>query len=170
MKLIYLGLLLFCSNLWSQSSFVSLGGTTTDGKSSVSYSVGQVYYHSYRDGPQLIEVNEGVQFAQKLIVQEIGTKEKDSNELLPPNQSSIEDYNVRVYPNPVSSFLNIEIEGDSELEYQLTDLQGRLISTKRKLNYRTQVDFSVYENDLYILTIFESGTPVKNYKIFKHKN
>ena len=59
---------------------------------------------------------------------------------------------LNIYPNPVSSFINIEISGNLSFETTLTDLGGGLI---HKSENKNQVDISQFVDGIYLLTITE---------------
>lgn len=71
---------------------------------------------------------------------------------------------VKVYPNPTSGRFTIELEStsDSESEYQLLDINGRLIQTKKVSGNRQSVnmDISSQSAGVYLLRIKQGGVVV----------
>jgi hypothetical protein len=62
---------------------------------------------------------------------------------------------IRVYPNPVSSILNIESKKGSIQQLSLTSLAGQLILDKNSTNSPNSLtlDLSSFPNAVYLLTI-----------------
>lgn len=58
--------------------------------------------------------------------------------------------NILVYPNPTSSFINIETSTVSQV--YVTDLTGRLIADFQCANHLT-IDFRAFKDGLYIITV-----------------
>jgi hypothetical protein len=74
-----------------------------------------------------------------------------------------DDWSVSVYPNPVSNRLKIcfETNNSGEFAFEITDITGRkLFSQKAKHilpGQVTEIDFSGYAPNLYLLSIIPSG-------------
>ena len=72
------------------------------------------------------------------------------------------DFNIKVYPNPVTDILIIESDSQS-LKYYLYNLIGEIISVGSLNNNREIVDFTSLPSGIYILQIGD----VKTHKIIK---
>ncbi len=67
-------------------------------------------------------------------------------------------YQIKVYPNPSRSLVNIESSMNAELNVQLTTIDGRLILNEKNVK---QIDVTNLPNGNYILSVFEAATNVK---------
>ena len=79
------------------------------------------------------------------------------------------DFDLTVYPNPVSQYLNIELEEvpDKSTEYIIYDQSGRLISSAPLTEIVTQVDFKTQISGIYFLQLRTSDKQSKVVKIHK---
>jgi hypothetical protein len=77
---------------------------------------------------------------------------------------------VKIYPNPTSGFLEVEIpeEPDNNEKIQLLvyDMGGRKILDLRQESPKTIIDLSRYPNGMYILNM-KKGNLVSQWKIIK---
>jgi len=64
--------------------------------------------------------------------------------------SEIENYTLVTYPNPTSTFLNIEVSGIKNYKIKLYDATGMLISAEKNT---TRLSFSELSNGVYILIV-----------------
>ncbi len=80
-------------------------------------------------------------------------------EFIPPYQPSIDDTRiaVQVYPNPVSSILNININSDQAdwLDAQLLNIEGKVVRTIKNVeaNKVLQIDVADLQNGIYMLQV-----------------
>jgi hypothetical protein len=86
------------------------------------------------------------------------------------NESELEG--VSVYPNPTSGLFYISaIDGMNEVQYSVTDLNGRIITTSVNTTVGNSelitVDLSNFEDGIYMLRVFNS-TDQKVYRIVKN--
>ena len=83
---------------------------------------------------------------------------------------SFEKQPVKIYPNPTSGFLEIEIpeEPDNNEKIQLLvfDMGGRKIIDLKQEYPKTVIDLSRYPNGMYILNL-KKGNIVSKWKIIK---
>jgi|GEM_PF-4370724 len=73
----------------------------------------------------------------------------------------LEGYKVDVYPNPSSSFINVEFESPSRRGVQLIDVTGRTISGHETSAKNTALDVRTVRKGVYLLNIVERGQIVK---------
>ena len=72
---------------------------------------------------------------------------------------------IQIYPNPTSDFLFVKAQSGL-LDYQLFDLNGRLVTEQQPSGAETRVDLSELPAALYFLRLqSEEGT--RTYKIVK---
>lgn len=67
-----------------------------------------------------------------------------------PDHENISE--IKIYPNPTNSFLNIELEMNKTLEYRLLDLTGQII-LHASINNSSKLDVSKLNRGMYILRI-----------------
>ena len=82
-------------------------------------------------------------------------------------QSSV---SVSVYPNPVTSSIYIQRDGNEQLQIQLMDMNGKLILNKMLSQSENQLDLSVFANGMYLLKVFDTQNQfIQSLKIEKVK-
>ena len=83
------------------------------------------------------------------------------------NETTNEISGVSIYPNPISSSVNLEmnIANPSEVSIQVTDLSGKIVATQN-LGFlplgknQTTIQSASFNNGLYYVTISSNGTSV----------
>jgi hypothetical protein len=101
---------------------------------------------------------------------EIVTAEKTS--LSAANVNELETIGLNVYPNPASGAVNVSFEANNgDFVITLTDLQGRVISSKEmtNLNGSQVVTFSTEDvaSGSYIVTVATNGTKTTKNVVIK---
>lgn len=146
---------IFSPKLQAQQAIVASGGNAAGSGGTASFSVGQVTY-TYVSGSNG-SVGQGVQQAFEIFA--LGVDDF-------PNINLV----MMVYPNPVTSLLNLKIENlaTADLEYQLYDIQGKLISNKKIIQQETQIDMGNLASAIYFLKILDNSEPIKTFKIIKN--
>jgi hypothetical protein len=120
-------LLGFClSNVYAQQAMLTSGGVASGSGGSVSCSVGQIVYTS-NTGPGG-SVNQGMQEAYEIIPLEI--------------KKTVLTSSLSVFPNPVKDKLILSITNfnNEKLVYQLFDVQGQLVMSKRIDDNQTEIN------------------------------
>lgn len=76
--------------------------------------------------------------------------------------------NILIYPNPLTSELNIElnIEKGETVNITITDMMGKTVFSSDVYTYKSSLDLSALSNGLYTISIQHNGV-VENYKIVK---
>jgi hypothetical protein len=107
------------TGLQAQEAVIAAGGTASGSGGSLSYSVGQVV-NSTNTGANG-SVTQGLQQPFEI---SIITGIEDAREI---------DLNVDAFPNPTSDYLNLDIENhdNTNLSYQLFDMQGKVLESKK---------------------------------------
>ena len=128
-----------------KNSISTAGGSATVGNTSLTYAIGEVAMQENTQGNT--HLSEG--FIGPDILAAVG----------------IEDYGelsgIGVYPNPVDSYLNIELSSAIDYEIYLYDISGKqLLNTVSTGNTRKQLDFSTYKRAVYMLIVVDR----KNHK------
>jgi hypothetical protein len=152
------------SNALAQQSLNAAGGNASGSGGSASYSVGQVFYQTHTGENALVAA--GVQQPYEISV-----------------VTSIEEatginLSVRIYPNPASYCLTLEIEeynpftpvtGKSAgLGYQLLDMNGRCIREGITSGSHTRILVDHLPSSTYLLKITRGNTEIKTFRIIKN--
>jgi Secretion system C-terminal sorting domain len=143
--------------LQAQESINATGGNASGNGGSVSYTVGQVWcqIQTGTNG----SVAEGVQQAYEISVV-IGLKEAKSINL-----------SVLAYPNPTSDFLTLSIDefDNSNLKYQLYDMNGKLLQSEKITDNLISIVMSNFVPGSYIVKVVHENKEVKTFKIIKNR-
>jgi len=144
------------TRLIAQQSLSTSGSNASGSGGSVSYSVGQVVYTTNTGSNG--SVAQGVQ--QTFEISIISGVEEAKGITL----------NCLVYPNPVTDFLKLKIENFSidKLTFEIYDIQGKLLKTKKIENNEVSIEMSNLLQGAYFLRVLEEGQEIKTFKIIKN--
>lgn len=147
-------MLLPCSVVYAQSSVNSGGGNITGIGGTAAYSIGQVVYTVNSSSNAIVE--QGVQHAYDVYTVDV--------------TDQIPDIPVRVFPNPVSGNLNLELNTTENrmLDYYFYDMNGSLILHNKIDGPLTGIQTSGLAPAAYYLEIREKSDKVASFKIIKH--
>lgn len=139
----------------AQQSVDTAGGNASGTNGSVSYSIGQVAFSNQTGANG--SVNQGVQ--QPIEIFTLGTDDFPEITLT-----------MSVYPNPTTSLVNLSIQNynGENLNYQLFDLNGRLISQQKITQIETPISLENVSNAIYLLYVSRDGKLLKTFKIIKN--
>jgi hypothetical protein len=153
-KLISILILLYPVLLTAQSNFTSGSGELKGPGGYASQSIGQIAYTTYQSDSG--RVNQGVIQPYQITV--LSGEEVIDIQLI-----------FKAFPNPVSNLLNLEITNfeNQELTYQLFDLNGRLLSSKKIQQSLTEISTADLPPATYFLRITDQDKPLKSFKIVK---
>lgn len=142
------------STVTAQESVNATGGDASGSGGSTSYSVGQVVYTT-NTGTSGSEAQGVLQPFEISVV--LGIEEADIIKL-------------SAYPNPTIDNLTLTIEEFelSNLSYQLYDMQGRLLQSKKLTDTKTQINMSNYGTSVYFVKIIQENKEIKTFKIIKN--
>lgn len=147
------------STLSAQESLNTSGGKASGSVGSVSYSVGQVVY--------LTKFNRNVSFVEMEGVQQpyeistvTGIEEPKGISIL-----------LTAYPNPTSNNLTLHISDVtiSDFSYQLYDMQGRLLQSKKITGHAVTIKMNTLSPAMYFMKVFRNKVTIKTFKIIKTK-
>lgn len=143
------------TGLQAQTSVDATGGNASGSGGSVSYSVGQVVYtaNTGTNG----SVAEGVQQAFEISVVTAIEEAKCIN------------LSVTAYPNPTNNYLELKVESEKlkDLSYNLFDINGKLLETKKIEGSQTTIVTSNLVPATYFVKVIQSNKEVKSFKIIK---
>lgn len=144
------------TGMQAQEAIPASGGNALGSGGSVSYSIGQVVYttHTGTNG----SVAQGVQQPFEISV---------VTEITEANGIKL---SVSAYPNPTEDYLTLDIENYelSLLNYQLYEMNGKLIETKKIESIQTTIIMSNLVPATYFIKITEGKKEVKTFKIIKN--
>ncbi|MGP8214104.1 MAG: T9SS type A sorting domain-containing protein [Bacteroidia bacterium] len=93
----------------------------------------------------------------------------DTNEIT--QQVDPEDYEMfsKVYPNPATNEVNIELQQRTDVKYMLSDITGKTLTNGELHDSVNKVDISALQNGIYVLTLAKAdGKGEESVKIIKH--
>jgi hypothetical protein len=147
------------TGLQAQEVIPAAGGNASGSAGTVSYSVGQVIYttNTGTNGT----VAQGVQQPFEISIV-TGLEEAKGINLM-----------VSAYPNPTTDFLNLKVDASNALNiqllsYQLYDMSGNLLETKKLVGNQTSIVMSYLVRATYFLKVIEGSKEVKTFKIIKN--
>jgi hypothetical protein len=146
-------LLLGLGGLHAQESPTAAGGEATGTGGTSSYSVGQVVYTTATGTNGSLA--QGVQQPYEIFVT-IGIKETSIN------------LELSVYPNPTTDYLTLKLDEFETLNFQLIDLQGKIIENKKVSSTTTSINVENLPKALYFLNVTKNNKVVKSFKIIKN--
>jgi hypothetical protein len=76
------------------------------------------------------------------------------------------DLTAKVYPNPATDKLNVQMPANEQYELVLVDINGRLLQ-ETNFNNQTQLDLSIYQSGVYILRISDKNGNFTTIKVIK---
>lgn len=143
--------------LLAQEALTTSGGDTTGIGGSVSYTVGQVLYTTNTGTNGTIA--EGVQQPYEISVV-VGLEEAQDIILV-----------CTVYPNPATDLLTLETEtpNNKNLFYQLYDIMGTLLISKKLIDIKTIIPMTNLPPATYLLKVTDNHKVVKTFKIIKNQ-
>lgn len=144
---------MLASASWAQQSVHTSGGEAVGAGGSSSYSVGQTVYTTNSNASG--SVAQGVQHAYEIFA--VGVSEV------------LVDFSMLVFPNPTTDGVSISIGNyqNEALEFQLFDLQGKLLDKGTINSAETLVDMQNLATSSYMLNVYQNGKIVQSFKIVK---
>jgi hypothetical protein len=143
------------TGLQAQESVNAIGGNASGSGGSASYSVGQVVYttNTGTNG----SVAQGVQQPYEISVVTAIEVAKGIN------------LSITAYPNPTTDYLQLKVESETlkDLSFQLYDINGKLLQTKKLTGTETQIKMSSYVPSTYFVKVIAGNQSIKEFKIIK---
>ncbi len=143
--------------LQAQDALVVSGEEATGSGGTTSYSVGQIVHTTNSSASGI--VFQGVQLPFEIF---------DEGSLAVEDIFDIQ-LGIKVYPNPTLSKLSLTVNRNSNnnLQYQLYDLNGRLLFKEKVRDQETTIPMDDYPSATYSLVILSNNNPIKSFKIIK---
>ena len=145
------------TGLQAQTAVPATGSNASGSGGTVSYSVGQVVCTTNTGGSNG-SVAQGVQQPFEISVV-TGLEEAKGINL-----------SVSAYPNPTTDFLNLKVGNydNTNLSYQLFDISGKLLETKKLEGNQTNIVMSNLVPATYFVKVTDGNKEVKTFKIIKN--
>jgi hypothetical protein len=147
---------LIMTGMQAQETIPASGGNASGSGGSVSFSIGQVVYttHSGTNG----SIVQGVQQPYEISVATSIGKAKGIN------------LECVAYPNPTTDILLLRVESDNlnDLNYQLYDMNGKLLENKKVNSNKTSIDMGNLVPATYFLKVIQGYKELKTFKINKN--
>lgn len=152
--IVWVGSFLFLtgSYLYAQTGSVSAGGKASGTGGTVSYSIGQANFTTTTATEGTI--SQGLQQPYEIYV------------------LSGVDETISIFPNPtVAGYVTLRIvDGQSlDFSYELFDLQGKSLVSKKVENWETIIQMSEYATGTYIIKVLHDQQARKCFKIMKNQ-
>jgi len=159
-KLVIFFILGFGLAIQAQNTIPASGGYASGSGGTLSYSLGQLIYTT-NTGTNGSET-QGVQQPYEISVVTVTNEAIDISLM------------ISVYPNPTSDYLILEVDASTTLSiqsmsYQLFDMQGRLLETKKLEGNQICIVMSDRLPATYFLKLIDGTKEVKTFKIIKNK-
>ncbi|MFT6166192.1 MAG: hypothetical protein ACJAV5_001372 [Vicingaceae bacterium] len=140
--------------LQAQKTVLVAGGDAIGSGGTSSFTVGQVVYTTNTGSNG--SVAQGVQQPYEVSIV-IGINETTIN------------LEIAVYPNPTTNNLTLKIDDFqlSILNFQLIDLQGRVIENKKVVETYTDISVQALPQAIYFLNVIRNNQVVKTFKVIK---
>lgn len=144
-------------NLQAQKAIPATGGNASGSGGSVSYTIGQVLY-TVKTGSNG-SMAEGVQQPYEISVV-VGIEQARDINLI-----------CTVYPNPATDLLTLEVEipDNANLSFQLYDMLGKLLISKKLIDIKTTISMAHLAPTTYFLRVTNNQEIVKTFKIIKNQ-
>ena len=139
----------------AQEAVIAVGGNASGSTGTVAYSIGQIVYTTNTGINGLVA--QGVQ--QPYIISVVLGVEHQTIQL-----------DFTVYPNPTINFLTLNV-GNAELStlnFQLYDLSGKLIESRKILSSTETISMENLPSALYFLRVTNNNQDLKTFKIIKN--
>lgn len=153
-KLFLIGACLALSQVNAQESVLSSGGNSSGSSGNVSYSVGQIFYKTINGTTAYL--SQGVE--QPFEIQTVLGQDNFNVNL-----------ELSVYPNPTTDIIYLKIKESNfeSIQYQLFDINGRLVDNNRVFENSTIIQMGKYPEAIYLLKVIDNNKEVKTFKIIK---
>ncbi|MCF8224116.1 MAG: T9SS type A sorting domain-containing protein [Bacteroidales bacterium] len=141
--------------LHAQEAMNSTGGNITGSGGSVSYSLGQLFYH-VNEGTNA-SLTEGIQQPYEISVI-TGVKDIPGVTI-----------GFKAYPNPVTNHIILET-GEPELRgvsFQLFDMQGQMLQKEKITGHKTTIETASLLPATYFIKVLLNNNEVQVFKIIK---
>ncbi len=144
------------TGLKAQEAIPATGGMASGSGGSVSYSLGQLVYTTNTGTNGSVAL--GIQQPFEIFV------------VTSIEQAKGMSLQCSAYPNPTTDFLTLKVENFelSTLNFQLFDISGKLLVSKKVENSETTIAMSNFVSATYFLKVTQANKEIKTFKIIKN--
>ena len=155
-SLLFFAVFCFGMILKAQDAIPATGGNASGSGGSASYTIGQVVYTTNTGTAG--SVAQGVQQSFEITIVTVIEAGKGIS------------LNCIVYPNPVTDYLVLKIEGEAQKQYiaSIFDINGKLIENIKVESNDTKIDMGNLVPATYFLKVTQGEKEIKTFKIIKH--
>lgn len=152
--LLFLFIFSFTNNVSAQQSANTTGKNVSQNNTTISYSIGEVYYNTTTTLSSVI--TQGIQQPYEIYLISGIVNEKDVQL-------------ITAFPNPTSSTIKIVIQDIKidGLNYKLYDLLGKEILSGDITSNQTELDLNNLMPAVYFIKVFRYNSTIKYFKIIK---
>lgn len=136
----------------AQENVGTAGGDATGSNGTSSYTVGQVVYTTTTGTNG--SVSQGVQQTYE-ITTTVGVSETSIN------------LEMNVYPNPVTNYLTLTVGDTDDMDYQLSDMNGKVLESNKVNANSTTIKMEELSTATYFLKVMSNNQVIKIFKIIK---
>ena len=144
------------TGLQAQESINAAGGVASGSGGSANYSVGQLVYTTNTGSNG--SVAQGVQQPYEISAITGIEEAKDIN------------LTITAYPNPTTDYLTLNVKDFelSNLNFQLYDMQGKLLRNEKITGNQTSIVMSNLVPSTYFVKVIQGNKEIKTFKIIKN--
>jgi len=147
----FISFFLLCQSIAAQENFVSTGGEKAGKNATISFTIGQIFYHTTSGNS--IKLNTGLQipYASYVYIKPIREKPK-----------------IIAYPNPTIDYLTVDVKNYEfgEMTLNLFNINGKLLESRIIREEKTVLNIEKLPTGIYLINI-SSGIEQDNVKIIK---
>lgn len=74
---------------------------------------------------------------------------------------------ISVYPNPADDYVILAVDKPEGLQYQLYDIDARILKIQKLDNISTRIEFSYLLPSTYVIKVISGDKEIKSFKIVK---
>ena len=139
--------------VYAQEVVSTAGEVFSVSGSSISYTLGELVINTENSGT--LEITQGFQ---------------QSNWIYLGVENYAPDFQVTIFPNPISNELNIRVADFENVSYQMFDATGKLVKQNILTGEITVVDVQQFATGMYTITLLNGNQDfLKTIKLIKHR-
>ena len=144
------------TGLQAQNAVPATGGNASGSGGSSSYTIGQVVYTSNTGSNGTVK-----QGVQQIYIISVVTEMEEAKGI---------NLSISAYPNPTSDYLQLKIESEmmQNLNYQLFDMNGKLLQNEKIVSNPTNIIMNKLMPANYIVKVIQGSREIKTFKIIKN--
>lgn len=138
--------------VFGQEVISSSGSSLSNDKYSIDFTIGEPIIQTVQTNSKMI--TQGYHQPTLVIIE---AKQIDEN------------FSASLFPNPATSFLNIELDAFEGVTFKLQNVDGKILAQERIQQNVTSVNVKNLERGIYLLKLVDQkDNKLKSYKFLKH--